>query len=383
MRLLSYTYIAIGVGLIVLQAMAIQSVFADTEITEDNRYVYISTPWVDFTRQERVEALTSAKRMVMQVLEDRIPYYRITKDLIKKFSNTSDRDITESLQGIEKWLNEHQDRLNRFGFRAQDLIPSALIISVNGSGLTSARARLGATAAKEIAEAGKKKPVGGLGLAGANFFNKGGSITIAFIIVPFMLTKIDKLTKKIIESKYRFKVSVVGIPDVAIVVHGSSDARLDMGVGVGFVFGELDDPKDFGGFSFGYSLIYRFSNKNIHYRADDDGLVRLGYYDGNVWKDAKGRGLNIKVAALKRSLKGLFQNVYVIASSRFGVTHNTDHELSTGPVLKINKIMELITGQDMNGLEASRKTPDKQQDEQHKPNDKPSEEKERLPDDRD
>ena len=338
--------------LIIISLIFTQVAFADTEITEDNRYIYVSTPWSDFTRRERVEALATAKHMIMRVLEERIPYYRVTRNLIKRFGNTSDRELTDSLHGIEKWLNEHQDRFNRFGFRGQDLIPSALIISVSGGGFANARGnRVGASVAKEIAEAGRKKPVGGAGLAGINFFNKGGSITIAFIIVPFMLTKIDKLTKKVSVSKYRFKVSVVGIPDVAITVHGDNNARLNMGVGVGFVFGELNDPKDFSGFSFGYSLNYRFSKVNLQYRVDDDGLLRLGHYEGKAWQDAKGQGLNIKIAALKRNLKGLFQNIYVIASSRFGLTHNTDHEYSTGPVLKINKIIELITGQDMNRLD--------------------------------
>ena len=333
---------------------------ANTTIGEDSKYVYIATPWVDFSKEEQRQALLEAKKIIIETLHERIPNNKISKTVIELLNSAPDKQLTDTLKKMENWVNNHQDRFNKFGFRLYDLIPSALIISIGGAVMQSRRHNYevakagGKKISKEIAEEASslgKGKLAGLGVAGVNLLQKGGSLTIGIIIIPYRVSKIHKITKEVKESRYRFKVSLVGIPDVSIVVRAEDHSNLSLRLGLGFVFGELNDPDEFSGFSFGYSLNYRFGNQSLTTRLDENSATRLGFYEGSKWHDHKGNGLNIKIAALKRNFKGLFQNVYVIASTRHGILQDTYHEYNAGPVLKLNKIVEMFTGQDFTEME--------------------------------
>lgn len=343
------------------------AVLKDTDIETDSKYVYISTPWSDFTKSERVQALIEAKRMIIETLQRELPDNMVTRRAVAALSDSNNKKIAEILQLTEKWINDHQDRLNRFGFRPQDFIPSAAIISFGGGGKldvshdklpSGAKKKASEEVTEAVANAARKKvkagragaAIGGLGL-----LKNGGSFTIGVIIVPMKVIKIHKITKEVSESWYRFKMSIVGIPDVNLVVRGQKRGKAGLRMGLGFVFGELQDPKDFSGFSIGYSLNYKYGAQELTPRIGKDERSTLGFYDKDSnWQERKGHGLNIKVAALKRKIRGIFQNIYVIASSRLGLQQGSDHEYNAGPVIKLNKIIELLTGQDFSDLESDR-----------------------------
>lgn len=334
----------------------------DTTIETDSKYIYLSTPWVDFTKAERVQALIEAKRMIIETLQREIPDNIVTRRAVAALGDSNKQEVEEILETADKWINDHQDRLNRFGFRLQDFIPSAAIISFGGGGkLDIGNDKLARETASEATEAAadaakKKAKVGraGAAIGGLGLLKNGGSFTIGVIIVPMKVVKIHKLTKEVSESWYRFKMSIVGIPDVNLVVRGQKRGKAGLRMGLGFVFGELQDPKDFRGLSIGYSLNYKYGAQELTSKIED-GRSTLGFLDKNgKWQERKGHGLNIKVAALKREVRGIFQNIYVIASSRLGLQQGSDHEYNIGPVLKLNKIVELITGQDFSDLESDK-----------------------------
>ena len=347
----------------------------DTDIEADSKYIYLVTPWIDFTKADRVQALIEARRLIVATLRKEFPPNVVTRNAIDALNSMENKRIAEALELADKWVNAHQDRLNRFGFRPQNFIPSAAIISFGGGGqlqidndglektvkreVAEGAAKAGAKTARTAATSSKRIGVaaGGLGL-----LKNGGSFTIGIVIVPVKVTKIHKITKEVEESWYRFRMSVVGIPDVNIVVQGQKRGKIGLRMGLGFVFGDLQKPQDFSGFSIGYSLNYKYGTRELEHRIDkSDSRLLLGFEDANGnWHDRMGHGLNIKVAALKRSLKGAFQNIYVIASSRLGLQQGSDHEYNAGPVIKLNKIIELLTGQDLSELEAEDKQPPKE-----------------------
>lgn len=338
----------------------------DTDIEADDKYIYLVTPWIDFTKADRVQALIEARRLIVTALRQEFPPNVVTRNAVDALNSMDNKRIAEALATADKWINDHQDRLNRFGFRPQNFIPSAAIISFGGGGQlqvdndTTAKtakreaakgaAKAGTKTAKAAAESNKRVAAvaGGLGL-----LKNGGSFTIGIVVVPVKLIKIHKLTKEVEESWFRFRMSIVGIPDVNIVVQGQKRGKVGLRMGLGLVFGELQSPQDFSGFSIGYSLNYKYGAKELKHRIDESsGRAMLGFEDANgKWHERMGHGLNIKVAALKRSLKGAFQNIYVIASSRLGLQQGSDHEYNAGPVIKLNKIIELLTGQDFSELE--------------------------------
>ena len=340
----------------------------DTDIETDSKYIYLVTPWIDFTKAERAQALIEARRLIVATLQEEFPHNMVTENAITALNSMEDKRIREVLALADKWINDHQDRLNRFGFRLQNFIPSAAIISFGGGGqmnklngkiddnaVRKAATETGQAAQKVSKAAGSART--SLAASGAGLLRNGGSFTIGIVIVPVKVIKIHKVTKDIEESWYRFRMSIVGIPDVNLVVQGQKRGKVGLRMGLGFVFGELQKPQDFSGFSVGYSLNYKYGKTELQHRTDDDGRAILGFYDndGN-WHERMGHGLNIKVAALRRSIKGsaAFQNIYVIASSRLGLQHGSDHEYNAGPVIKLNKLVELLTGQDLTAI-----TPDK------------------------
>jgi len=343
----------------------------DTSIEADDKYIYLVTPWIDFTKADRVQALIEARRLIVTTLRQEFPSNIVTRNSIDALNSMESSRIKEVLDLADKWVNEHQDRLNRFGFRPQDFIPSAAIISFGGGGQlqvdNSATGKvLNREVAKGAAKAGAKTAAAsnkrvGVAAGGLGLLKNGGSFTIGIVIVPVKVTKIHKITKEVEESWYRFRMSIVGIPDVNIIVQGQKRGKVGLRLGVGFVFGELQKPQDFSGFSMGYSLNYKYGAKELTPRVDNGGRTTLGYVDdkGN-WHERMGAGLNIKVAALKRSLKGTFQNIYVIASSRLGLQQGSDHEYNAGPVIKLNKLIELLTGQSLSELETENKQPAKE-----------------------
>ena len=326
----------------------------DTDIEADDKYVYLITPWIDFTKADRVQALIEARRMIVTALQREFPSNIVTRKTIAALSSMDDKGIAEVMSLADKWINNHQDRLNRFGFRLQNFIPSAAIISFGGGGrlhIDSDKLTKSTTS-----KASKVSPRAGLAAGGLGLLKNGGSFTIGIIIVPVKVIKIHKITKEVEEAWYRFRMSIVGIPDVNLVVQGQKRGKVGLRMGLGFVFGELQKPQEFSGFSIGYSLNYKYGKQELQTRADKDGRTMLGFEDANgVWQERMGHGLNIKVAALKRSLQGAFQNIYVIASSRLGLQHGSDHEYNAGPVIKLNKILELLTGQDLSELHAKDK----------------------------
>ena len=344
---------------------------ADTDIEVDSKYIYLVTPWIDFTKPDRVQALIEARRLIVAALRDEFPSNIVTRNAIDALQVMDDKRIAAVLAVADKWVNEHQDRLNRFGFRPQNLIPSAAIISFGGGGqlkMNNDKLDKGVTrevgkevveeAAKTAAKTTKKAVPKRVGLAagGMGLLKNGGSFTIGIVIVPVKIIKIHKITKEVATSWYRFRMSVVGIPDVNIVVQGQKRGKMGMRMGLGFVFGELQKPQDFSGFSIGYSLNYKYGATELAHRFNKEGRSTLGFYDKDrKWQERMGHGLNIKVAALKRSIKGTFQNIYVIASSRLGLQQGSDHEYNAGPVIKLNQIIELLTGQDFSELETEDK----------------------------
>ena len=336
----------------------------DTRIVADNKYIYLSTPWVDFTKRDRLQALLEAKRIIVATLRRQFPDNSVTEEVIDKLEATDREELERVLVMTERWINDHQDRLNRFGFRPQNFIPSAAIISFGGGGkLDFANDKIPASSGKSVAKQGseelsklRKVPAvggkAGVAMGGLGLLRNGGSFTVGIVIVPMKIIKIHKITKEIEESWYRFKMSVVGIPDVNLVVQGSKRGRAGLRLGVGLVFGELQDPEDFGGFSIGYSFNYKYGATELVQRVDKEGRSLLGFFDNdNVWHERKGHGINIKVAALMRSLGASFQNVYIIASYRLGLQQGSDHEYNAGPVLKLNRLLELLTGQDLSELD--------------------------------
>ena len=351
----------------------------DTDIEADSKYIYLVTPWIDFTKTDRVQALIEARRLIVTALREKFPPNVVTRKTIDALNSMEDKRIAEVLATADKWVNDHQDRLNRFGFRPQNFIPSAAIISFGGGGqlqvdndtandttskttkreVAQGAAKAGSKTTKATAAANKRvaAAAGGMGL-----LKNGGSFTIGIVIVPVKVIKIHQVTKEVEESWFRFRISIVGIPDVNIVVQGQKRGKVGMRMGLGFVFGELQSPQDFSGFSVGYSLNYKYGSKELTHRIDESsGRAMLGFEDaaGN-WHERMGHGLNIKVAALKRSIKGTFQNIYVIASSRLGLQQGSDHEYNAGPVIKLNRIIELLTGQDLSELESEDKRTGKQ-----------------------
>ncbi len=343
----------------------------DTDIEADSKYIYLVTPWIDFTKADRVQALIEARRLIVATLRQEFPPNVVTRKAIDALNSMENDRIAEVLELADKWINSHQDRLNRFGFRPQNFIPSAAIISFGGGGqlkvgndklqkavtpkATESTAKAATKAAKTLSASNKRA---GLAAGGLGLLRNGGSFTIGIVIVPVKVIKIHRITKDVEESWYRFRLSIVGIPDVNVVVQGQKRGKVGLRVGLGFVFGELQKPEDFSGFSIGYSLNYKYGSKELATRVDKDGRSTLGFLDsqGN-WQERVGHGLNIKVAALKRSIKGAFQNVYVIASSRLGLQQGRDHEYNAGPVIKLNKLIELLTGQDLSELETEAEQP--------------------------
>ena len=326
----------------------------DTDIDSDGKYIYLITPWIDFTKADQVQALLEARRMIVTALQREFPTSIVTRKAIESLSSMDDKGIADILTLADKWINNHQDRLNRFGFRLQNFIPSAAIISFGGGGQLHIDSDKLAKNAQS--KASKASPRAGLAAGGLGLLKNGGSFTIGIIIVPVKVIKIHKITKEVEESWYRFRMSIVGIPDVNLVVQGQKRGKVGLRMGLGFVFGELQKPQEFSGFSIGYSLNYKYGKQELQTRADKDGRTMLGFEDANgAWQERMGHGLNIKVAALKRNLKGAFQNIYVIASSRLGLQHGSDHEYNAGPVIKLNKILELLTGQDFSELNAKDK----------------------------
>lgn len=337
----------------------------DTAIVSDNKYIYLSTPWVDFTKRDRLQSLLEAKKIIIATLRRQFPDNSVSKTVIDNLEATDSKELERVLALTERWINNHEDRLNSFGFRPQNFIPSAAIISFGGGGkLDFANDKIPANAGKNVAKQGgeelsklRKVPAvgggkAGVAMGGLGLLRNGGSFTIGIVIVPMKVIKIHKITKEVEESWYRFKMSVVGIPDVNLVVQGSKRGRAGLRLGVGLVFGELQDPKDFGGFSIGYSFNYKYGATELVQRVDKEGRSLLGFFDNNnVWHERKGHGLNIKVAALMRSLGASFQNVYVIASYRLGLQQGSDHEYNAGPVIKLNRLLELLTGQDLSEVD--------------------------------
>ena len=352
----------------------------DTDIETDSKYVYLITPWIDFTKAERVQALIEARRMIVATLREEFPPNIVTRHAIDALRSMEDERIAAVLDLADKWINDHQDRLNRFGLRLQNFMPSAAIISFGGGGQVQidndklakgVKREVAKEVAKEVAEeaaeTAAKTAKGavpkrvGIAAGGMGLLRNGGSFTIGIIIVPVKVIKIHKLTKDVVESRFRFRMSVVGIPDVNIVVQGQKRGKMGGRLGLGFVFGELQKPQDFSGFSLGYSLNYKYGATELAHRFNKDGRSTLGFYDkDDKWQERMGHGLNIKVAALKRNLKGVFQNIYVIASSRLGLQQGRDHEYNAGPVIKLNRLIELLTGQDLSELESTDKQPAKE-----------------------
>ena len=332
----------------------------DTAIVSDKKYVYLSTPWVDFTKRDRLQALLEAKKVIITALRRQFPDNRVTRAVIDNLEKMDNKELDSVLTLSEEWINDHQDRLNRFGFRPQNFIPSAAIISFGGGGkLDFANDKIPDNASKntakqEVIDRAKKVPAvaRGAAIGGLGLLRNGGSFTVGIIIVPMKVIKIHKITKEVEESWFRFKMSVVGIPDVNLVVQGNKRGRAGLRLGIGLVFGELQEPEDFGGFSIGYSFNYKYGATELVRRVDKDGRSLLGFFDNNDnWHERKGHGINIKVAALMRSFSASFQNVYVIASYRLGLQQGSDHEYNAGPVLKLNRLLELLTGQNLSELD--------------------------------
>ena len=40
----------------------------DTDIEADSKYIYLVTPWIDFTKADRVQALIEARRLIVATL---------------------------------------------------------------------------------------------------------------------------------------------------------------------------------------------------------------------------------------------------------------------------------------------------------------------------
>lgn len=355
-RLLSKYAICLSVVLISCSHEPVARLL-DTAIVSDNKYIYLSTPWVDFSRRDRLQALLEAKKIIIEALRRQFPNNYVTESIVNSLKATNSEELAHILKMTERWINNHQDRLNQFGFRPQDFIPSAAIISFGGGGkLDFANDKIPENSGKNIAKQGRpNRRVAGRGavaMGGLGLLRNGGSFTVGIVIVPMKVIKIHKITKEVEESWYRFKMSVVGIPDVNLIVQGNKRGRAGLRLGIGLVFGELQDPEDFGGFSIGYSFNYKYGTTELVQRVDKEGQSLLGFYDNdNVWHERKGHGLNIKVAALMRNLSASFQNVYIIASYRLGLQQGSDHEYNAGPVLKLNRLLELLTGQDLSDID--------------------------------
>ncbi len=168
------------------------------------------------------------------------------------------------------------------GISMVDLVPSAFMV-VLGGGMT-AKMKLG---------------VGGGGL-------------LAFVIMPAKVVTINQATRESFET-WKFLISVSGI------AHGDVGAGAKVGAnfraGLGFIWGDLNHPRDFRGLAAGVS----------------HSVEVLG-------------GMDIKFMALKRSNESLISNFFAITTLGAGVSPGAEITWTGSAVLGMDSVVQSVFG---------------------------------------
>jgi len=182
------------------------------QVWQNRRYVYFSIPANQLVMKDRVEALKLSTDFFLDAISKYIPSNRLTEVTVRQLKNKSNKELKQIVEDMNAMA---QDERPGF-FRAGNLIPSGFMILVGGK-----------VTANWV--------IGG-----------GGSGTFALVVVPTKLVIIDKITKKLRVS-YTFRMAVSFIPaiDIGGGVGGGARAR----IGIGLIWGTMDDPREFKGLS--------------------------------------------------------------------------------------------------------------------------------------
>lgn len=253
----------------------------DTVIKSDSRNVYFITPWKDTFREDKVTALNDGIEALRNILSKNQSITNITSDPLERLRFSS-QELGPHLDQIEGFMNQGARSIEDLGLSMVDVVPSAFMIVVGG-GLT-AKMKLG---------------VGGGGL-------------LAFVIMPAKVVTVNQATRKSTEQ-WKFLISVSAI------AHGDVGAGVKAGgsfkAGIGFIWGDLNHPREFRGLAAGVS----------------HSIDLFG-------------GTDIKIMALKRSSESLISNFFAITTVGAGLGAGAEITWTGSAVLGMDSVVESIFG---------------------------------------
>ena len=245
------------------------------EVYHTRSHLYLSIPYHQFTMEDRVKSIMSAQNIIKERLEEIISEDVLDKDTFDElFSETNERAFEDLVVDINDYLEDE-----RVGyFRFENLVPTAFMVLISGK--ISVNFKIGA----------------------------GASGTVAFIVVPTKVIRINKITREV-NSYVKFHIGVTFFP--VIDVGFGVGAEMVKRAGVGIIWGELASPSDFNGVSLGIS-----------------GSVSMGL------------GNNLKLGALL-GLAGV-KNFYAMAMLSVGASANAEVHLNLGAVIPLNDVVTAI-----------------------------------------
>lgn len=282
---------------------------------QDSRYIYQTTPYSEsLSSHPQTEMILSTSLKVFQnyllklIDAGVIPKEQGSFEDLKKLSR-SEKDISVAIKTIDDWTTAAR-RQAPYLFSGTDLLPDAFLVF--GGGKFSAN----------------------FGIGG------GASLMLGLVVLPVQVTKIDKMTSKVVETYVSARVALVGwaSPELGTGVGGGARGRL--GVGMLWNFNhEFNSPEQFVGFGLGVSK----------------SLV-LGP-----------AGINVKAGTINNvDMSGWVDFVYATAAWEFGVAATAEVHMNGTVIMPMAKIMEIINASGQQYVERQTRELEKELDEQLK-----------------
>ncbi len=185
-----------------------------------SQYYYEIITWKEMTDDERKSTLRHMSTMIAKEIKDKFGKNEVTREISLdaiKFLNTHDKELENTYDQLNEWaLNETSN------WSWSDVLPTGIMFVVG-------------------VHAGVTKVLG-----------LGGSISVAFVFIPRIVTRVNKFTGERFGPYNNFDLVVLGIPvaNVALGVQAGIGTRL----GLGFMWGDIPaTKKDFWGVVMAYS----------------------------------------------------------------------------------------------------------------------------------
>lgn len=196
---------------------------------DDDQYIYQVVPWTEALLDEgtQTKVLHTSLNVFQNKLKDLVeqgilPSELVTIEDIEKL-RTSEKDVSALIEKMNSWIMGAREKAPRL-LQGTDALPDALLVYAGGK--FSANLRVGG----------------------------GASAMIGVVIMPVVVTQLDKLTQEVVATFVSAKIAAVGWPnvDLGVGVGGGKRAR----VGMGLIWNTNDtftSPDQYVGLGFGLS----------------------------------------------------------------------------------------------------------------------------------